>query len=277
LTVCDSGRPSSSLTGGLAGRGRFGQRLQRIAARGQQRDGFGQFDVGGVVAGGAIDDGVLAGVRDDLELMRAVPADGAGVGRDRAVLQAEAVEDLAVGRVHVVVAAAGGIDVTVEGVGVLHRELAAAHQAEAGPALVAELGLDVIEIFRQLAVAAQLLAGDVRDDLLACGLHDEVAAMAVLHAQELGPHLVEAAGLLPQLGGLDDGHQALDGAGGVHLLADDLLDLADDAKPHRHVVVYAGAQALDQAGAHHQFVADDLGIGGRFLEGGDEELGGFHG
>ena len=36
------------------------------------------------------------------------------------------------------------------------------------------------------------------------------------------------------------------------------------------------AELLDQAGAQHQLVADDLGVGGRFLERGDEELGGFH-
>ena len=33
---------------------------------------------------------------------------------------------------------------------------------------------------------------------------------------------------------------------------------------------------LIKPGAHHQLVADDLGVGGRFLERGDEELGGFH-
>mmetsp|Transcript_53733 Transcript_53733/g.126540 ORF Transcript_53733/g.126540 Transcript_53733/m.126540 type:complete len:357 (-) Transcript_53733:266-1336(-) len=263
--------------GAFARRGRLGQRLRGHASGGQQRQGLGKLDVGGVVAGGAIHDGVFAGVGDDLEFMRAVAADRAGVGRDGAVLQAEALEDAAVGRVHVVVAAAGGLDITVEGIGVLHRELAATHQAKARAALVAELGLDVIEVFRQLAVAAQLLAGDVGDDLFARRLHDEVASMAVLHAQQFRAHLVEAAGLLPQLGGLDHRHQAFDGAGRVHLLADDLLDLADDPKPHRHVVVNAGAQALDHAGAHHQLVADDLGIGRRFLEGGDEELGGFHG
>jgi len=53
--------------------------------------------------------------------------------------------------------------------------------------------------------------------------------------------------------------------------------LRDHAQPHGHVVVDAGAQLLDHAGAHHQLVADHLGIGRRFLEGGNKELGGFHG
>jgi hypothetical protein len=33
---------------------------------------------------------------------------------------------------------------------------------------------------------------------------------------------------------------------------------------------------LIMPGAHHELVADDLGVGGGFLEGGNEELGGFH-
>ena len=80
-----------------------------------------------------------------------------------------------------------------------------------------------------------------------------------------------------KLGGLDDRHQALHRASRVHLLADDHLDLADDPQAHGHVVVDARPQALDHASAHHQLVADDLRVCGRFLEGGDEELGGFHG
>src|SRR5690606_41841656 len=53
----------------------------------------------------------------------------------------------------------GGL-VAVEGIGVLHGEFAAAHQAEARPALVAEFGLDMVEIHRQLAPAVDLVAGD---------------------------------------------------------------------------------------------------------------------
>jgi hypothetical protein len=87
----------------------------------------------------------------------------------------------------------GGLDVAIEGIRVLHRELAPAHHAETRPALVAELGLDVIEIFRQRPVAAQLLARDVGDDLFAGRLDDEVAVVPVFHPQQLGPVLLEAA------------------------------------------------------------------------------------
>ena len=59
-----------------------------------------------------------------------------------------------------------------------------------------------------------------------------------------GPIGLEAPGLLPQLGRLDHRHQQLDGAGAVHLLADDRLDLADHPQAHRHVAVDAGASRL---------------------------------
>jgi hypothetical protein len=45
----------------------------------------------------------------------------------------------------------------VERIGVLHQEFARAHHAEARADLVAELGLDLVEVDRQLLVAGQLL------------------------------------------------------------------------------------------------------------------------
>jgi hypothetical protein len=135
----------------------------------------------------------------------------------------------------------------------------------------------VIEILRQQFVATQLLARNVGDDLFAGRLDHEIALMPILHAQQLGAILLETAALLPQLGGLHDRHQQLDGAGAVHLFADDGLDLADNAQTHRHVVVNASGQPLDQARAQHQLVAHDLGVGRCLLEGRDEELGSFHG
>ena len=55
--------------GAFAGRGRLdhGHRRRRTAA--QQGQGFGEFDVGRIVTGGAVDDGVLTGIGDDLELV----------------------------------------------------------------------------------------------------------------------------------------------------------------------------------------------------------------
>src|SRR3546814_9877811 len=48
----------------------------------------------------------------------------------------------------------------------LFRSLAAAHDAEAGPHLVAEFPLDVVHHLRHVAVALRALAEDVGDQLL---------------------------------------------------------------------------------------------------------------
>ena len=248
------------------GRRDLGQRLRGRAARGDQRQRLGRFHVGGVVGARAVDQRVLAGAGDHVELVRAGAADRAVVGRDRAELQAEAGEDADVGVEHGLVRLLHAVDVAVEGVGILHGELAAAHQAEARTALVAELGLDVIEVQRQLAVRLDLGAHDVGHHFFRGRLQREVAAVAVLQAQQFRPHLVPAAGLLPQFGRLHQRHQQLDRAGLVHFFADDGLDLADHAQAQRHVGIDAGTEALDHPGPHHQLVADDLGVGRRFFE-----------
>ena len=208
--------------------------------------------------------------------MRTIAADRAGVGRDRAEGQAHAREDAHIGGVHLVVARLGAFHVAVEGIGVLHREFAPAHDAEARPAFVTELGLDVIPVDRQLAVALDLLARDVGDHLFRGRLDDEIAVMAIFDAQQLRAVLLPTTRFLPELGGLHHRHQQLDRPGAVHLLADDLFDLANRAQAHGHVVVNARGELFDHAGAQHEFLRHHFGVGGRFFERGNEELGGFH-
>ena len=245
-------------------------------SRVQKGDAFRQLDVGGVVAFRAIDDRVFTGIGDHLELLRHVAADGATVSGHGTVLQAHPVEDRAVGLEHGLIAAAAGFEVAIERVGVLHRELSAPHHTESRPSLVAKLGLDVIEIFRQGAVASKFLPRNVGDHLFAGGLDDEIAFVPVFDAQQFGPHLLEASGLLPQFGRLHHGHQQLHGAGPIHLLANDGFNSPNHAQAHGHVGVDARAEALDHAGANHQFVADHLSVGGCLFQRRNKELGGFH-
>ncbi len=79
-----------------------------------------------------------------MELVGGIAADAAGVRLHRAELQPAAAEDAAVGLVHDPVGLVQGRAVQVEGVGVLHQELAGAHDPEAGADLVPELGLDLV-------------------------------------------------------------------------------------------------------------------------------------
>ena len=263
-------------TGAFSGGGRHLHGLAGCGARVRGRQRFGLFHVGGVVALRAVDDGVFAGGGNHLEFFTQIAANGAAVGRHGTVAQAKAVENAAVSLRHAGVAGLGAFGILVEAVGIFHDELAAAHQAKARAALVAELGLDLVQVLGQLLVAAQVLPGDVGDHFLAGGLDHEIVVVPVLDAQQFGAHFFEAARFLPEFGGLHHGHGAFDGACAVHLLAHDLFNLADDAQAQRHEGVDAGAQALDEARAHHELVADDFGIGGGVAQGGEMESGSFH-
>src|SRR3546814_7043353 len=86
---------------------------------------------------------------------------GVGLHGDR--LQAKPREGAQVGDELFLVGEARRLVVDVEGIGVLHQELAAPHDAEARAHLVAELPLDVVEPLRQVAVALGAVAADVGD------------------------------------------------------------------------------------------------------------------
>jgi hypothetical protein len=87
LTVFVSGQLEQGchvLAADLAWRGDLFHLLgMAIAWRGRGQ-AFRQFDVGGVIRIRTEGDGILAGIRQDMELVRAGAADGSGVGRDRA-------------------------------------------------------------------------------------------------------------------------------------------------------------------------------------------------
>ena len=152
----------------------------------------------------------------------------AGVGLDHDEREAAAGEDGAVGLVVLTVALvqAGGVD--VEGVGVLHRELAHAQQAGLGARLVAELGLDLVPDLRELLVAAQLVARDGGHDLFVGHAQADVGALAVLEAEQIVAKDGPAAALLQRSRGNQRREEELL-ADLVHLLADDGDDLVQRA------------------------------------------------
>ncbi len=219
----------------------------------------------------------LAGVGENDELVAEVAADRAGVGLHRDRLQAEARERAQVGDEHLVVGVPCARLVEIERIGVLHQEFARAHDAEARPHLVAELPLDMIEIERQIAVALDVRAENLGDHLLVGRPEQHVALVAVCDAQHLLAIGFIAAALAPQVRRLDGRHQQFDRAGAVLLLADDALTLLQHAQAQRQPGVDAGALLLDQAGAQHQLVRDDLRLFRRFLEHGQEIAGEAHG
>ena len=99
-----------------------------------------------------------------------------------------------------------------------------------------------------------------------CRPEADLAVVAVGEAHHLGTVVVPAARLVPELGRLQDGHEDFLGALGVHLLADDLLDLVEHAHAEGQKRVGARAVLADHAGAEQEPVARDVGARRVFLQ-----------
>ncbi|MND68250.1 hypothetical protein D3C80_596940 [compost metagenome] len=253
------------------------QFFARRRAHGFPWNGLGLLDIGGVVGAVAEDHVVFTGLCQYMEFVGVATADRAGVGLHRTEVQAQAGKDVAVGQVHAVVGFLQGSLVGMEGVGVLHDELAATHQAEARTDFVTELGLDLVHVQRQLFIAVELVAGQVGDHFFVGWAHAEVTTVAVFQAQQLWAVLFPTTGFLPQLGRLDARHQHFQGAGGVHFFADHGLNLAHYPKAHRQPGIKAGCELADHAGPQHELVADDDRVGRGFFLGSEQILTGAHG
>src|SRR5207302_10991194 len=111
-------------------------------------------------------------------------------------LDAAALEDLVVRSLVTAEADLEALLVAVEGVRVLHDELAHPDQAGARTRLVAALRAEVVPLLRQLPVRLQLRAVE-RARLLVRHREDVRAAAAVRQVEELGD--AQPAGLLPEL------------------------------------------------------------------------------
>ena len=206
-------------------------------------------DVRGIPAARAVDVGVLAVLGRGEELLALAAAHGAGHRLDDDVVEAEAVEDADVGVAVQLVALVepGGVD--VEGVGVLHDELAPAQHAGTRTRLVAVLRLDLVDRQRQVLVGAVEVLDREGEHLLVGRAEQVVGALAVLEAEDVVAVLGPAAARLEGLLGQQRGEEQLLGADGVHLLADDALDVAQHAQAEGQPGVDAGADAADVAGA----------------------------
>ena len=252
-----------------------GRHLLGLRQRRGQLDGLGlgggDLDVRGVPGGER--HVVLAGRARRHVLVGARAAHHPDVGLHPVPLEADAVEDPVVGRDVLVVAGLQALLVAVEGVGVLHDELARAQHPGARARLVALLDLEVVEDQRQVAVGAHRV-GDVEGHglLVRHGQH-HLGPAAVLQAEELGPDRVVAPAAPPQLGRVQDGHQHLLPADRVDLLAHDLHDLLVHLPAGRQPGPQPGAELAHQAGAHEQLMRDRLRVGGRLAFRRQEEAG----
>ena len=211
-----------------------------------------------------------------MKFMGVVAANAAGIRQDGPEVEAETAENSGVSRVHGVIGLLQAGLIRMKGVGIFHQKLPCAHDAKAGADFIPEFGLNLIEIGGQLLVTAQLIADQVGNDFLVGWAEAEGAVVTILHSQQFRPVLFPATGLLPEFRRLGHRHQDFHGAGPVHLFADNGLHFAQHPQSQRQPVVEPGGQLADHAGANHQLMADDFGIGRGFFLGSDQKLTGTH-
>ncbi len=106
----------------------------------------------------------------------------------------------------------------------------------------------------------------------AVGLRTHSRLRAVLDLEQHVARGFVAAALLPDFRRLKRGHEHFNGAGAVHFLADNLLDLVQRAQAERQKGINAAGELADQPGAQQQFVRQDFRLGGRFAEGRNQSL-----
>ena len=104
----------------------------------------------------------------------------------------------------------------------------------------------------------------------------KLGTVAIFQAQHLVAHRLPAARLLPQLGGLDAGHEALHRTRCIHLFAHDVFDLCQHALADGHPRIQARAELADIARALHELVRNHLRVGRGLFGGGDGEAGQAH-
>ena len=121
------------------------------------------------------------------ELLGAGAAHRAGVGLADHGGKAQAVEGALVGAALLLVGDVEPGVGDVEGVCVLHDELAHPQQARTGPGLVTELGLDLVQHGGQVLVRGEQVLHREGEHLLVRGCQQVVGLLAVLQAEQGGP------------------------------------------------------------------------------------------
>jgi hypothetical protein len=99
----------------------------------------------------------------------------------------------------------------------------------------------------------------------------QVRAFAVLEPEHVVAHHGPAAGLAPQVGGVDGGQQEFL-ADAVHLLTHNADDAVDGALAEEQIGINAGAELADVSGTNQELVTGNFGVCGSFAQGGDKEL-----
>ena len=185
-------------------------------------------------------------------------------------------ENTLVGCAHVLVFAFQIDVVQVKTVGIFHQEFASAHHPETRTDFIAEFGLDLVQVYRQLAITVDVATDQIGDHFFMRRAEHEVALMAILQAQQLRAVFVVASGFLPKLGRHDHRSQHFLRAGAIHFLAYDGFNFAQDAQTQWQPCVDSCRKLADHACTQHQPVTGDFGVCRNFFERDEVKIGQTH-
>ena len=196
-----------------------------VGGQGSRWHRRGLLQVGRVTAPLANCNQIFARFRRHHELVRLAAAHCARVGLHYHVLQPAAIENAAVRPIVFLVGCVQPRLVYIEGIGILHDELAHPQQPRFRSRLVAEFGLNLVPDLRKLLVTAQFSSGDRSHHLFMGHTQAQIAPEAVFQPEHVFAHHVPAARLLPDFRRIQRGQQHLLRAHAVHLFPHNLLDL----------------------------------------------------
>ena len=221
----------------------------------------------------AVSDFTFAYFRQCSEFVGVAAADGTGVRFYRTECQAASGEYSVVSIVHFIVALVQTFEVLVEGVCVLHDELTASHQTESRACFISVLGLNLVQVHRQLSVGSYVVTDDVGENFFVSWTQAEFSLVSVLYSPHFRTVREPSAGFLPQFCRLQSGHVNFLCALAVHFLTDDVFNLADRSPAQRHEAVNTGNQLADHAGSQQQNMAGNFCFIWNFSQSLDVHLG----
>ena len=96
--------------------------------------------------------GILTGIGKHHKFMGETAADGSRISFDSSERQAAPFKNTLIGVIHFLIRSFRPLFCCIETVPILHNELTAAHESETGPDLIPELGLNLVEIDRQIPI-----------------------------------------------------------------------------------------------------------------------------
>ena len=141
-------------------------------------------NIGSVITAITTDHHIFAGIGQYHEFVTERTTDSAGVGIDHPIFQTAGLKDLAVGIAHLLITVVGTLFGRIERVGILHNKFTTTHQTEPRTNFITKLGLDLIEINRQLAIRLDVTANNIGNHLFMGRSHTEIALMPILETKQ---------------------------------------------------------------------------------------------